>query len=162
MDRRVAIGVAVLLLVFGGFSVSRYFAPGAAARRQLHSMVEDFEKERLLGVMSAVSRSYDDHLGFDYESFAGVIGETFGTYDDLDVDLIITGVEAADAEVRIGTQFIVWGSVEGSRGYLVGSMTEPCTATVLFREETPGWRLASTLQLDIPELRDALDELERR
>jgi hypothetical protein len=162
MARRVVIGVVVFLLVFGGLRACRYFAPGAAAKRQLRSMVKDFEQERLLGVMSAVSRRYDDHLGFDYESLGGVVSETISTYDDLEVDLIITGVEAADAEVRIGIQFIVWGSVEGSRGYLVGSLTDPCTATLLFREETPGWRWASTLQLDIPELRDELESRRRR
>lgn len=151
-----------LLLVAGGLWLRSYLAPGAAAKRQLRSMIEAFEEERLLAVMSAVSRGYEDHLGFDYESFAGVVSETINTYDDLDVDLIITGSDAADTEVRIAIQFIVWGSVEGSRGYIVGSMTDPCTATVLFREETPGWRLASTLQLDVPELRDELDELERR
>jgi hypothetical protein len=28
----------------------------------------------------------------------------------------------------------------------------------LWRKETPGWRFASTLQLDIPELRDELEK----
>ena len=59
--------------------------------------------------------------------------------------------------MRIDIQFVVWGRYEGTKGYVVGSITEPCTATVLWREEKTGWRFASTEELDIPELRHELD-----
>lgn len=160
--QRLAIPILVALLIVGALWARSYFSPGSAAKRELRSMVRAVEDERLLAVMSSVSRAYADHLGLTYESFAGYVGETIDTYEDVDVDLIITDVAAAETEVTIGVRFIVWGSVDGSRGYIVGSMTDPCTATVLWRKETPGWRLASTLQLDIPELRDELEELEQR
>ena len=35
-------------------------------------------------------------------------------------------------------------------------------ATLLWREETPGWRFASTPELDIPELREELESRRNR
>ncbi|MDH3814885.1 MAG: hypothetical protein OEV48_10385, partial [Acidobacteriota bacterium] len=66
-----------------------------------------------------------------------------------------------EGEVRIDIQFVVWGRYEGTKGYVVGSITEPCTATVLWREEMTGWRFASTEELDIPELRSQLESMRR-
>jgi hypothetical protein len=162
MNRRITVPIVVVGLIAGVVWLRAYMSPGAAAKRELRATISAFEEERILGVMSGVSRTYDDHLGLSYESIAGYVSEVTSTYEDLDVDLIVNEVEAEEEEVRIAVRFIIWGSVDGDRGYLLGSMSDPCTATLLYRKETPGWRLASTLRLDIPELRDELDELERR
>ena len=79
------------------------------------------------------------------------------TYEDLDLDSLIGNPVVEGGEVRIDIEFILWGRYEGTKGYIIGSITEPCTATLVWRKEAPGWRFASTVELDIPELRSELD-----
>jgi hypothetical protein len=79
------------------------------------------------------------------------------THDELRVDLEIDGVEVGDGEVRLAIRFVIEGSVDGSRGTVLGSSLDPCRATLLWLEEQPGWRLSETEELDIPEYRDELE-----
>ena len=151
--------VLVVVIVVGGLWLRHYFSPGAAVKRRLSSTVAAFESEKMLAVMSGISRSYSDEWGLSYETLGGYLHETMDTYDDLDLDLIITDVEAAETEARVGVRFILWGSFEGSRGYVLGSFTDPCTAVLLWRKETPGWRFASTEDLEIPELTGQLESM---
>ena len=161
MSKRAAlIGLAVLVVV-GFISLRHYFSPGQVVKRKLIATIEAFEEERLLAVMSGISRGYSDPWGFDYETLAGYLNATMETYDDLDVDSLIGKPVVGEGEVRIDIQFILWGRYEGTKGYVVGSITDPCTATVLWRKETPGWRFASTEELDIPELRRELESMKR-
>jgi hypothetical protein len=161
MSKRAAlIGLAVLVVV-GFISLRHYFSPGQVVKRKLIATIEAFEEERLLAVMSGISRGYSDPWGFDYETLAGYLSATMETYDDLDVDSLIGKPVVGEGEVRIDIQFILWGRYEGTKGYIVGSITDPCTATLLWLEETPGWRFTSTEELDIPELRSELDSRRR-
>jgi hypothetical protein len=163
MSRRaVTIGVAVALLVAGGLFLRHYFSPGEVVTRKLVATIDAFEEERLLAVMSAVSRTYSDPWGLDYETFGGYLHETMETYDDLRVDYVLTRPEVREGEVRIDIEFVLWGRYEDTKGYVIGSISDPCTATVLWHEETPGWRFASTPKLDIPELRDEMDSMRER
>ena len=159
VSRKVAVGVLVVVVAAGGLFLRHWFSPGEVVKRRLHAMIDAFEEERLLAVMSGISRGYSDRWGLTYESLGGRLHETMDTYDDLRVDIELVKPVAAEAEVRIGITFILWGRYEGTRGYIVGSLSEPCTATLLWREETPGWRFASTLELDIPELREHLESM---
>jgi hypothetical protein len=154
--RNVLISVAILAIVVV-ISLRHHFSPGEVVKRKLVATLEAFEEERLLAVMSGISRGYSDPWGLNYETFAGYLNETMETYDGLDVDSLISKPVVGEGEVRIDIQFVVWGRYEGTKGYVVGSITDPCTATLLWRKETPGWRLASTEELDIPELRRELD-----
>jgi hypothetical protein len=156
-SRNIKIAVALSLALIVVIGVRHYFSPGEVVKRKVIATIEAFEGERLLAVMSGVSRSYTDPWGFDYESLAGTLNMTMETYDDLDVDSLIAKPVVADDEVRIDIEFILWGRYEGTKGYIVGSISDPCEATLLWRKETPGWRFASTLELDIPELNDELD-----
>ena len=157
MSKRTAlIGLAIVAVV-GFISLRHYFSPGEVVKRKLIATLEAFEEERLLAVMSSISRGYSDPWGLNYEAFAGYLNETMETYEDLDVDSLISSPVVSEGEVRIDIQFVVWGRHEGTKGYIIGTITDPCTATVLWREETPGWRLASTEELDIPELRHEFD-----
>jgi hypothetical protein len=155
--RAIKIGIVAILAVVVIIGVRHYFSPGEVVRRKLLATIEAFEEERLLAVMSAISRSYSDSWGFDYETLGGLVSETMETYVDLDLDSLIGKPVVAEGEVRIDIEFILWGRYEGTKGYIVGSITEPCTATLLWRKEAPGWRFASTVELDIPELRNELD-----
>jgi hypothetical protein len=143
-------------------SFRHYFSPGEVVRRKLMATIEAFEEERLLAVMSGISRSYSDPLGFNYETIGGYLNEAMETYEDLDVDYVLGKPDVSGEEVRIAIEFVLWGRYQGSRGYVVGSISDPCTATLMWRKETPGWRLASTPELDIPELRDELDARRKR
>ena len=157
MSKRTAlIGLAIVAVV-GFISLRHYFSPGEVVKRKLIATLEAFEEERLLAVMSSISRGYSDPWGLNYEAFAGYLNETMETYEDLDVDSLISSPVVSEGEVRIDIQFVVWGRHEGTKGYIIGTITDPCTATVLWRQETPGWRLASTEELDIPELRHEFD-----
>ena len=158
VKRTVIVGLAVVIVV-GGLWLRHFLSPGAAVKRKLTSTVAAFESEKILAVMSGISRSYSDEWGLTYESLGGYLHETMDTYDDLDLDLIITEVEAGETEARVGVRFILWGSFEGSRGYVLGSFTDPCTAVLLWHKETPGWRFASTEDLEIPELAGQLESM---
>lgn len=149
--------MVVLLVAGGGLFLRHYFSPGEVVKRKLHATIDAFEEERLLAVMSGISRNYSDPWGLTYESLGGQLNQTMDTYDDLRVDLELGTLVVAESEVRIDIQFVLWGRYEGTRGYVVGSLSDPCTATLLWREESPGWRFASTLEIDIPELRHELE-----
>ena len=155
--RAIKIGVIAILAIVVVIAVRHYFSPGEVVKRKLLATIEAFEEERLLAVMSAISRSYSDPWGFDYETLGGLLNETMDTYEDLDLDSLIGKPVVEGGEVRIDIEFILWGRYEGTKGYIVGSITEPCTATLLWRKEAPGWRFASTVELDILELRSELE-----
>ena len=156
-SRFMTVGILVVVVVGGGLFLRHYFSPGEVVKRKLHATIDAFEEERLLAVMSGISRGYSDRWGLSYESLGGQLHETMDTYDDLRVDLEVGAPVVAESEVRIDIEFVLWGCYEGTRGYVVGSLSDPCTATLLWRKETPGWRFASTLELDIPEFRHELD-----
>jgi hypothetical protein len=79
------------------------------------------------------------------------------TYDDLRVDVELFEPEGGEGEVYLPLSFVLSGRVDQSQGYVLGSLADPCTATLLWRDEQSGWKLASTEKLDIPELRDELE-----
>ena len=163
MSRRVVrIGLVAAFAVVGVIAFRHYFSPGEVVNRKLVATIEAFEEERLLAVMSAVSRKYSDPWGLDYETLGGYLHETMETYDDLRVDYVLTSPDVREGEVRIDIEFILWGRYQGTKGYVIGSISDPCTATVLWREEAPGWRFASTPELDIPELRHELESRRRQ
>ena len=159
--RVVKYGIVAILVIVFVIGVRHYFSPGEVVKRKLIATIEAFEEERLLAVMSGISRGYSDPWGLNYETLAGYLHETMETYEDLDVDSLISKPVVGESEVRIDIQFVLWGRYEGTKGYVVGSITDPCTATVLWRKETPGWRFTSTEELDIPELRHQLDSMRR-
>lgn len=160
--RAVKIAVAAFVAVTVVIGLRHYFSPGEVVKRKLVATIDAFHEERLLAVMSSVSRAYSDPWRFDYELLAGYLNETMDTYDDLDLDFVLGKPVVGDDEVRIGMEFVLWGRYEGTRGYIVGTVSQPCTATVVWRKETPGWRFVSTAELDIPELRDELEARRRR
>ena len=157
MSKRASLIALAVALVVGAISLRHYFSPGEVVKRKLIATIEAFEEERLLTVMSGISRAYSDHWGLDYETLAGYLNETMDTYEGLDLDYLLSKPVVGEGEVRIDIQFVLWGRYQGTKGYVVGSITDPCTATLLWREETPGWRFTSTEELDIPELRSELD-----
>lgn len=158
-SKKIALVVLAAAIVMGGLWLRHYLSPAAAVKRKLAATVEAFEEERMLAAMSGISRAYSDEWGLSYETLGGYLHETIDTYDDLDLDLIITEVEARETEARVGVRFVLWGKYQGSRGYVVGSFTEPCTAVLVWRKETPGWRFASTEDLVIPELTGQLETM---
>ena len=157
MSRRNLLIVLAVALTVGGLFLRHYFSPGEVVNRKLVATIEAFEEERLLAVMAAVSRQYSDPWGLDYETLGGYLHEVMETYDDLRVDYVLARPEVEEGEVRVDIEFVLWGRYQGTKGYVIGSLSDPCTATVLWREETPGWRFASTPELDIPELREELE-----
>ena len=114
---------------------------------------------KILGVLAKVSRSYDDRWGGSYESLGAHLQSMMDAYDGLTVDLEMLALEVGDGEARMSLTFVVGGRTQVGRGTILGSGSEPCRATLRWVKEQPGWRLAETEELDIPELRD---ELERR
>jgi hypothetical protein len=162
MSRRNLLIILAVALTVGGLFLRHYFSPGEVVTRKLVAAIDAFEEERLLAVMSAVSRKYSDPWGLDYETLGSYLHQTMESYDDLRVDYVLSKPEVGEGEVRIDIEFVLWGRYEGAKGNVIGSISDPCTATVLWREETPGWRFASTPELDIPELRNELDSMRDR
>ena len=162
MSRRNLLIVLAVALTVGGLFLRHYFSPGEVVTRKLVAAIDAFEEERLLAVMSAVSRKYSDPLGLDYETLGSYLHQTMESYDELRVDYVLSKPEVGEGEVRIDIEFVLWGRYEGAKGTVIGSISDPCTATVLWREETPGWRFTSTPELDIPELRDELESRRNR
>ncbi len=150
---------AVVLIVVGVLTAAwmkRYFSPEQVVRRQMVGAVEAFENEQLLGVASVISRQYRDQWGQSYESIAGNISEIMASFDEISMDLDIKEIGRVGHDVRVRLGFVVTGNDGDGSGYIVGSLTDPCTATLLWSEEPQGWRLFTTEALDIPELRDEL------
>lgn len=157
MKSKTTVLVLAAVLAVGALWLRHYLSPGEVVRRKLLSTVAAFEEERLLAVMSSVSRAYSDPWGGDYEIVAGQLQQLMTSYDGLHVDLVFGTIEAGGDRVTIALEFVVSGRSEDERESVLGSRAEPCTAVVMWRKETPGWRLASTVDLDIPELRDELE-----
>lgn len=157
--RRLAI-VAVLVLVVM-LAIRWYRAPERVIRRQLLAGVEAFESEDLLGTLRIFSRGYEDDWGNTYESLAANVSEVHEVFDDLEVALEPGEVEVGESTARLALEMVVFGSAEGERGTIIGSLPDPVSMVVLWRLEPQGWRITSVDDLDIPELRDELEERRR-
>lgn len=150
--------VGLLVVVAGGLGLRHYLSTEQVIRRQLFEAVESFKNERILGVMARVSRSYTDPWGGSYEVLGARLESLMDAYDALTVDVDVQGVELGEGEARMALAFVVGGRTEVGRGDILGSELEPCRATLRWLEEPSGWRLVETEELDIPELRDELQE----
>lgn len=158
MPRNRALLVAVLaVLIAGGLALRHYFAPEQVVRRRFVGAVEDFENERLLSVMSVVSREYDDGYGFTYDAIGGYLRETTVTFDALEVELEVRSVsETPDGSVELEALFVVTGVYEGRRGYVVGEPGESCRCVLRWACEDRGWMLRETIELHVPGYEDEL------
>jgi hypothetical protein len=154
--------ILVVLLVAGALGLRNYFQPGQVVRRQLFEAVESFKNEKVLGVLAKVSRSYSDQWGGSYESLGGHAQSLMDAYDGLTMDVEISAVEVGDSEARMVLEFVIGGRTQVGRGNILGSETEPCRATLRWVKEEPGWRLAETEELDIPQLRGELESRRKR
>ena len=155
-NKKVTVAVLIVVVVLLAAWMKRYFSPEQVIRRQLNGAVEAFENDQLLGVVSVFSRQYSDQWGQSYESVAGNLSEIMASFTDLRVDLDLKEINRIGEAVRVRLSFVVTGNDGDGSGYVVGSLTDPCTATILWRQEPQGWRLVTTEALDIPELRDEL------
>ena len=97
-----------------------------------------------------------------YEAVLGNVQEVMDSFSELEVDLEPPVVEVDANQARVSLRFVVWGTADGQRGYVVGSTGSPVATTQLWRKEPPGWRLVTTESLDIPELREELDDMRSR
>ncbi|PWB75001.1 MAG: hypothetical protein C3F15_06890 [Holophagae bacterium] len=154
----VLLGAAVVL----GAWLVRYFSAEQVIRREIADAVESFENEQLLGVATVLSRSYHDPWGLSYETVLGNLQEVMDTFSELQVDLEPPIVEVDGEQARVSLRFVLWGTADGERGYVVGSSSDPVNTTELWRKEPAGWRVVTTETLDIPELRDELDAMRSR
>ena len=161
-SRRVTVIVVLAIAVTLGAWLVRYFSAEQVIRRQIADTVESFENEQLLGVATVLSRSYHDQWGMSYEAVLGHVQEVMDTFSELQVDLDPPVVEVDGDQARVSLRFVVWGTADGERGYVVGSSSDPVTTIELWRKEPPGWRVVTTETLDIPELRDELDAMRSR
>ena len=162
IDRRVVAAVVIVVAVVAGAWLVRYFSAEQVIRRQIMDAVESFENGQILGVASVVSRSYHDQWGMSYETILGHVQEVMDTFSERQVDLEPPAIEVDSDQARVSLRFVVWGTADGQRGYVVGSAGSPVTTTELWRKEAPGWRVVTTEALDIPELRDELETMRAR
>jgi hypothetical protein len=154
--------VLLVVVVAGTLGLRHYFSAEQVIRRQLFEAVESFKNEKIFGVMSKISRSYTDDWGGSYESLGGQAQSMMDAYDALTMDVDIHAVEVGDGEALVELAFVVGGRTDAGRGNILGSALEPCRATLRWVEEEPGWRLAETEKLDIPEFRDELEQRRNR
>jgi hypothetical protein len=155
--KRLTSVVLIAIVVAGVLGLRHYLSTEQVIRRQLFEAVESFKNERILGVMSKISRSYTDDWGGSYESLGGHVQSMMDGYDALSVDVDIRTVEVGDGEARMALAFVVGGRTEVGRGNILGTDQEPCRATILWVKEQPGWRIRETEELDIPQFRDELE-----
>jgi hypothetical protein len=159
---RVTVILVLAIEVILGAWLVRYFSAEQVIRRQVAGAIESFENEQLLGVAAVLSRRYQDPWGMSYEAVLGNVQEVMDSFSELQVDLEPPVVEVGADQARVSLRFVVWGTADGQRGYVVGSSSDPVTTTEVWRKEAPGWRVVSTETLDIPELRDELDAMRSR
>ena len=163
MDRRwiarlVVVGVVLTLALV----IRSYFSPANVVKRSLRAAIESFEEEQMLGAMHPVSRRYSDRWGMGYEAIAAHLRGIMDGFDALKVDLDPPDVTVEGDEAVVQMRFVITGNDGANRGYVLGSRAEPCTASLRWRKEPQGWRIVTTEELDIPELRDELAEMESR
>jgi len=157
MARRIlTIAVAVAVLA-GILWVKGHFAPENVIRRAFLEAKAAFEREEILATMKVFDRAYRDQFGNSFESIAGHVRLLHETYDDLELTLEPPDITLAGDTAELRIRFILWGSAEGQRGYIIGSLTDPCTATLQWAKRREGWRIVTTSDLDIPELRSELE-----
>jgi hypothetical protein len=161
-SKRLTVVVLLVAAVVAGAWLVRYFSAEQVIRRQVSDAIESFENEQLLGVAAVLSRSYQDPWGMSYEAALGNVQEVMESFSELQVDLEPPLVEVDADQARVSLRFVVWGTADGQRGYVVGSTGSPVATTQLWHKEAPGWRLVTTESLDIPELRDELDAMRSR
>jgi hypothetical protein len=161
-SRRVTVVLVLAIAGTLGAWLVRYFSAEQVIRRQIADTVQSFENEQLLGVATVLSRSYHDPWGLSYETVLGHVQEVMDTFSELQVDLEPPIVEVDGEQARVSLRFVLWGTADGERGYVVGSSSDPVTTTELWRKEPAGWRVVTTETLDIPELRDELDAMRSR
>jgi hypothetical protein len=161
-SKRLTVVVLLVAAVVAGAWLVRYFSAEQVIRRQVRAAVASFESEQLLGVAAVLSRSYQDQWGMSYEAVLGNVQEVMDSFSELQVDLEPPLVEVDADQAWVSLRFVVWGTADGQRGYVVGSTGSPVTTTQLWRKEPPGWRLVTTESLDIPELREELDDMRPR
>ncbi len=162
MERKQLIRVVLFVfLVVGALGLRNYFSPGAVVRRQIFEAVASFKNEKILGVMSKISRSYTDDWGGSYESLGAQIQSMMESYDGLTMDVDINSLETGDGEARVELAFVVGGRTEVGRGNILGTDLDPCRATLRWVKEEPGWRLVETEELDVPQYREQLQERRR-
>jgi hypothetical protein len=161
-SRRVTVIVVLAIAVTLGAWLVRYFSAEQVIRRQVRDAIESFENGQLLGVAAVLSRSYQDPWGMSYEAGLGNLQEVMDSFSELEIDLEPPVVEVDADQARVSLRFVVWGTADGRRGYVAGSTGSPVATTQLWRKEPPGWRLVTTESLDIPELRDELDDMRSR
>jgi hypothetical protein len=149
--------VLLVVVVAGALGMRNYFLPGTVVRRQIFEAVASFKNEKILGVMSKISRSYTDDWGGSYESLGAQVQSMMESYDGLTMDVDISSVEMGDGEARIELAFVVGGRTQVGTGNILGTDLDPCRATLRWIEEEPGWRLAETEELDIPQFREELE-----
>jgi hypothetical protein len=154
--RNITLIVVAVVAVAAILYLRSYFSPARVIERSMLAAIEAFEQERILGAIKPISRSYEDRWGLSYETIAGHMRQAMETYDSLELTLEPPRVSVDGETATLEMRFVLWGSYEGTRGYVIGSLTEPCTATFRWSKETPGWRIVATAELDIPELRDEL------
>jgi hypothetical protein len=163
MDRRWAARLIVVAVVVAlGLVIRSYFSPANVVKRSLLAAIESFEQEQMLGAMHPVSRRYSDRWGMSYEAVAAHLRGIMESFDALEVDLDPPDVTVEGDEALVRMRFVVSGHAGGNSGYVLGSRAEPCTASQRWRKEPQGWRIVTTEELDIPELRDELAEMESR
>lgn len=149
--------VLLVVVVAGVLGMRNYFSPGTVVRRQIFEAVASFKNEKILGVMSKISRSYTDDWGGSYESLGAQVQSMMESYDGLTMDVDIGSVEMGDGEARVELSFVVGGRTQVGRGNILGTDLDPCRATLRWIKEEPGWRLAETEELDIPQFREELE-----
>lgn len=159
---RIVMIVVGVLVVAGALWLRSHFSAENVIRRSLLGAISAFEQERILGAVQVLSRGYSDRWGMTYETLAGHMRTAMDTYDGLQVDLEPPAITVDGERASCRFRFILWGSYEGTRGYVIGSLADPVTIDLGWRKEAQGWRITSTDELDIPELRDELREMSSR
>ncbi|MCP4898955.1 MAG: hypothetical protein GY906_18445 [bacterium] len=159
MDRKLGIAVAVAILIGCGLWLRTYFAPENVIKRTFLSAVASFENEEILGATTIIDRSYRDEYGQSYESLAGYMRVLHETYDGLEMTLEPPLIQVQGDQARMKIQFVLWGSAEGQRGFILGSVQAPCSAFLEWKKQTQGWRIVSTIEPRIPELQDRIDRM---
>lgn len=161
MNRKAVLLVLAALVVGGGLWLRSYFSPMNVIKRTFAKAVEAFEREELLGATIVFDRGYRDEYGQSFEAIAGHIRIIHEAYNDLSMAVDPPVVFVQEGQARMQVSFVLQGNLEGQRGYILGSPQAPCTATLQWEELTQGWRITSTIDLQIPRLQDELDRIRR-
>jgi ketosteroid isomerase-like protein len=155
ISRKTAITICVILAAVGCYLLvsNLLLTDEARIRRVIYQGKAAVEKKDIEGVMSQVSREYQDDYGLNKVAIMMIFQRVFKEFDSIAIKIEEMRIEIN--EKNQGQAFLLtWATVsdQDKTRYLVGSPEEPHQVTFLLAKEGGTWRVIKAAGVDPEEI----------